>query len=200
MPTKVPTKVPTKHPSAHNRKLCLSWRALHHDELTPDNRGAHALASGPRLTASLRSDDSSSHPLSCCAVACPISPLFPGPPAPQAPSCVLANQPDPDTKHASPINTLWASWSGNRRCCRWGHVGAEQAMLICKGPVSSVAQHNTQQQRVIPSVRLPLPFTSLSASHATRASKNGSSPMITSHVIQVLSLQPQVACVPACLK
>lgn len=125
----MPTKVPTKHPSGQNRKLSLSRRALHHDDLTPEDRGAHVLASGPCLTASLTSDDSSSHPLTCCAVACPFSsphspvPQFPRP----RPVCPQTNQ-TRTQNISSPVNTLWASWSGNRPCCRWGHVGAGQAM------------------------------------------------------------------------
>lgn len=56
--------------------------SLHHDGLPPWSGGERAVAPGRRLTASLTSDDSSSHPLACCAVACPFPPSLPQFPRP----------------------------------------------------------------------------------------------------------------------
>lgn len=142
-------KIPTKHPSAQNRKLCLS-RVLLHDDLTSEDidENMHLLHSGIVSRPSLTSDDSSSHPLSHAALSHVPFPPLPqsSPSSPRPLSCVLTNQPEPDTKRVTPINTLWTNLSGNRRCCRWGHVGAEQAMqrtCFIRRTAHNAARHNS---------------------------------------------------------
>lgn len=86
---KVPTKVTTQGSSQGSSQAssCPESKvgpseSLHHDGLPPWSGGERAVAPGRRLTASLASDDSSSHPLACCAVACPFPPSLPQFPRP----------------------------------------------------------------------------------------------------------------------
>lgn len=104
---------------------------------------------------------------------------------------------------ASPINTLLASWSGNRRCCRWGHVGAAQAMQrTCF--IRRTAQHTAAVCDTLHTAAVAIHV--VPASHATRASKNcfradhrvscspGSQPSASS---RLPACQPEIGLVPS---
>lgn len=154
------SRVPPKHPPAQDRKLRPSNQ--HHDKLTQEARGEMNMASHPhlgtRLTASLAYNGTTAHQthFTCCAVACLPSPILHSPSSPGPLMCVLTNQPDPDTQHATPINMLCASRG-------WELVLLSLGPCWCKAPeamcrtclICRTAQQ--QEEVVIPQKRLALP-------------------------------------------
>ena len=113
---------------------------------------------GTRLTASLAYNGTTAHQthFTCCAVACLPSPILHSPSSPGPLMCVLTNQPDPDTQHATPINMLCASRG-------WELVLLSLGPCWCKAPeamcrtclICRTAQQ--QEEVVIPQKRLALP-------------------------------------------
>lgn len=140
--------------------------------------------------------------LACFAVACPIFP--PSPVDPQFPQAPLLcshkpTRPGHKTYHSNKYALGELGWEPvllSLGPC-WGRAGDAKDLFH---PSHSTQRSTTQQQPVIPYIRLLLPFMSSPPATPQEPPKSASPPIVASHVLQVLSLQPQVAKLPASLE
>lgn len=200
LPTKVSTEASPKHPSAQNRKSCLVKGSA--SSQRPDLRRQEIMPSHPGVVSRRRSHRTTAHRTHSHAALSPVHfPTSPFHPSSQGPPSVCSQTNQTRTQNiVTPKLTLWASSSGNRRCC----VVVVGVML---GPghamqrtcfIRRTAQHSSAACDTLATYGSHCRSRPPPTSHASRASKKNGVPIVVSHVLQVLSLQPQVTCLPAC--